>query len=142
MSAGERRATVGMAALVPLVSTSLWLFGFRRTTVWIERSARDPRDPSAPLPLVVKEGVAAIGRVRRHTPWSGRCLARALGLWWILRRRGVAASLHLGVRMAEGKLDAHAWITHDGRVLADSDSVWTEFPGTFASDSTLTFERK
>jgi len=44
--------------------------------------------------------------------------------------------------MTEGKLDAHAWVTHDGRVLSDSHSVSTEFPGTFASDGHLTFGRK
>jgi len=130
--------------LVPLVSTSLWLLGFRRTLSWVERTARANASGAAAHAAspVIKEGVAAIGRVRRHTPWSGRCLARALSLWWVLRRSGVIASLHLGVRMAGGKLDAHAWVTHNERVLADSDSVWTEFPGTFASDGHLTFGRK
>jgi len=58
------------------------------------------------------------------------------------RLRRMSASAHLSVRMTEGKLDAHAWVTHDGRVLSDSHSVSTEFPGTFASDGHLTFGRK
>lgn len=135
----ERRATLALAALVPVVSASLWVVGFKRTAGWVEWSARRGRGAVSPVPVVVGDGVAALSRVRRYTPWSGRCLARALGLWWLLRRGGVVAVLHLGVRMAAGELDAHAWVTHDGRVLADSESVWTDFPGSFASDGNLGF---
>lgn len=129
---------MAVTALVPIISVSLWTLGFRRTVDWIKVTARRKNDVSSDVD-VVKEGVAALSRVKRYTPWSGRCLARALGLWWILRRRGVAASLHLGVRITDGKLDAHAWVVHQERVLADSDSVWTEYPGRFASGEGLTF---
>lgn len=83
----------------------------------------------------------AMKRVRRYTPWTGRCLARSLALWWLLRRRGIVAYLQLGVRTRQGHLDAHAWVTHEGRVLADSESVWTEFPGQFPADADLAFRR-
>lgn len=139
MPVSERRATIAVAALVPLVSASLWLFGFRRTAQWVERSARKSPGTAAPVPVVVEEGVIALSRVRRYTPWTGRCLARSLSLWWILRRRSVAASLHLGVRVVDGKVDAHAWVVHEGRVLADSDAVWADFPAAFASTADLTF---
>ncbi len=66
-------------------------------------------------------------------PWAGRCLARALSLWWILRWRGLDASLNVGVRLVAGELDAHAWVMLDGRVLADSATVGEQFSGTFRS---------
>ena len=131
---------MAVTALVPIISASLWVMGFRKTVAWVKATApRDRRERSSETDAVVKEGSAAIARVRRYTPWSGRCLARALGLWWILRRRGVAASLHLGVRLKDRKLDAHAWVVHQGRVLADSDSVLTDFPASFSADADLTF---
>ena len=83
MPVSERRATIAVAALVPLVSASLWLFGFRRTAGWIKRSARDSSSAAAPMPVVLAEGVVALSRVRRYTPWTGRCLAQALSLWWL-----------------------------------------------------------
>lgn len=138
MPTAERRATLTAAAMVPVVSVSLWLLGFRRTAAWVERSARGAGQAAHP-DLVVREAAAALTRVRRYTPWTGRCLARALVLWWLLRRRGIVATLHLGTRMNDGQLDAHAWVMRDGRVLADSQSVLVDFPGAFASSGDLTF---
>jgi len=140
MPAGERAATLSVTLLIPVISTSLSILGFQRTVDWVKRSA-EPRQSDTPQrrETVIIEGVAALKRARFYTPWTGRCLAQALSLWWVLRRRGVVAELHLGVRMTDGALDAHAWVTHEGRVLADSDAVWTDFPGVFATDGVLSF---
>lgn len=116
---------------MPTVSVSLSVVGFRRTVSWLERTARHRTgDPSV---TVVCEGEAALIRVRRRTPWAGRCLSRALSLWWILRWQGVEASLNIGVRLVADKLEAHAWVVHAGRVLADSADVSEQFPGRFES---------
>lgn len=40
------------------------------------------------------------------------CLERALVLQRLLRRRGVAAALQIGVRKQDGVLEAHAWLEH------------------------------
>jgi hypothetical protein len=135
LPSSERNATLAVASLVPVISVSLFAIGFRRTVQWVQQTAaRGARAETNDNSVIVEEGIAALKRVKRYTPWSGRCLARSLGLWWLLRRRGVTASLHLGVRIKDKQLDAHAWVTHADRVLADSDSVWKEFPGRFASD--------
>ena len=51
---------------------------------------------------------------------QGRCLARSLLLYWLLRARGEAAVLHIGVARKAAGLDAHAWVEHAGRVICDS----------------------
>jgi hypothetical protein len=60
-------------------------------------------------------------------PWAGRCLARTLALWWQLRRQGVEAELHIGLRQSSGQLEAHAWLVNDGRVLNERPAVLRRF---------------
>jgi hypothetical protein len=140
LPAGERSVTLAVAGLVPLVSCSLWLIGFPRTVWWLERSARVAAGAGPGGALVIRQGTAAVARVRRYTPWTGRCLARALSLWWVLRRRGVPASVSLGVRYASDLLEAHAWVVHKGDVLADSRLIGEQYPGQFHSEpGTLCF---
>lgn len=141
MSGSERAATVQMALLIPIVSSSLAILGFRSTAAWIRRMAARSGPAIADDTTAISAGVAALRRATLYAPWTGRCLARALSLWLMLRRRGVNAELHLGVRRKGGALDAHAWLVHEGRVVADDDSVWTEYPGRFASTVDLDFRR-
>lgn len=140
ISSADRSATLTLTLLVPLVSLSLTVLGFRRTLGWLARTANLPSRIGGPE-HVVQLGVAAMGRVRRYTPWTGRCLARALSLWWVLRRRGIDAKLNLGARVRDGVLDAHAWVTHQGAILADSNSVGADFPATFQAGNDLVFTR-
>lgn len=46
-----------------------------------------------------------------------RCLTQSLILFRILRRRGLAAELRIGVRRVGDDLNAHAWVAYDGQVL-------------------------
>ena len=51
----------------------------------------------------------------RHVPGRSSCLRRALGLAWMLGRRGIRADVRIGVARAGGVLEAHAWLeTRDG----------------------------
>ena len=47
------------------------------------------------------------------------CLSRSVALARVLARRGVATSIRVGVRTIDGRLDAHAWVELDGRVIND-----------------------
>lgn len=57
----------------------------------------------------------------RHLILKTNCLDRALTLWWLLRRRGVAADLRIGARKEGGRFEAHAWV-EVGRVVLDEAS--------------------
>ena len=61
--------------------------------------------------------------VSRLYPFNPTCLKKSLVLFWMLRRRGLAAELRIGVRKVGGTLEAHAWIEHEGRVLFDEDTA-------------------
>jgi hypothetical protein len=58
---------------------------------------------------------------------SSNCLSRSLVLQAILRRRGAAATLRLGVRKDGPALDAHAWVELGGAPLNDTRDVATRF---------------
>ena len=47
-------------------------------------------------------------------PVAGRCLTRSLLLFWLLRVRGGAPTLVVGVRREAGRLQGHAWIAPAG----------------------------
>src|SRR5690242_11484210 len=53
----------------------------------------------------------AIARAARHVPFRAVCLEQAFAAALMLRRRGLAATVHLGVarEASEPELKAHAW---------------------------------
>jgi len=53
----------------------------------------------------------AIARAARHVPFRAVCLQQAFAALLMLRRRGLAASVHLGLAREDGSddLKAHAW---------------------------------
>jgi hypothetical protein len=62
-----------------------------------------------------------------HGPYRATCLPQSLTLWLLLRRRGIASSLRIGVRKEISRLDAHAWVEIDGIVVNDRMDVPDRF---------------
>ena len=54
------------------------------------------------------------------------CLPRSLTLYLLLRRRGVPATLHIGVKRYP--FGAHAWVECLGEVLDDATDDWRHEP--------------
>jgi len=88
----------------------------------------------------------AIQRSERVLAWAiqyglhpGNCLSRALTLWWLLRRQGVTSELRIGVRMVEGRFQAHAWLEYNGQPLHEAPNIRQHY-ATFAAElfTTLT----
>ena len=62
----------------------------------------------------------AVARGAARLPGESRCLAQAMALQWMLRRRGLGGVIHLGVLPGDkrgGLDDLHAWVTRSGEVL-------------------------
>lgn len=88
----------------------------------------DPAVASAPLPanLAARRLARAVGRGAARLPGESRCLARALALHAMLRRRQMAATLLIGVqpRSERGSLDdLHAWVLSRGETLIGMSDV-------------------
>lgn len=61
------------------------------------------------------------------THGHGRCLARSLALFWLLKARGEKPELLIGVRKEATALSSHAWIVSQGVVMSDSQELTTSF---------------
>jgi len=48
-------------------------------------------------------------------------------LWWLLRRRGIAAELRIGARKEFDRFEAHAWVEADSAVLNDATAEHRHF---------------
>jgi hypothetical protein len=73
----------------------------------------------------------AVARVARRLPWHPSCLRQALAVQRMLRRRGIAGLLHLGVT-GVGESAAHAWVTVDGHPVVGHHGLDRFVPlGTF-----------
>jgi hypothetical protein len=59
---------------------------------------------------------AVVERVARLLPWQPACLAQALAVRLMMRRRGLASQCHLGVSALE-RAEAHAWVTVNGIIV-------------------------
>ena len=104
------------------------LFGFARVyrfAQWLGRGATAAE--SAAGRHVVDRTLEAV-RVATRLYWRRRldCLPRALTTYLLLRRRGRAATLHIGVKRYP--FGAHAWVECSGVVLDDSSNAWRHEP--------------
>jgi hypothetical protein len=111
------------AALLPLVSLSLRLRGFRKTQAFLQKSLSLPSHPadisvSSSAHLTVRMVRAAVRTGIGHPT----CLDESLVLWWLLGRQGIRSELKVGVRKEGEKFEAHAWVECDGMALNEPEA--------------------
>jgi hypothetical protein len=126
----EKRVALEAAALLSLTWMGIRVAGYRRWKHWIESSR---------VGLLVR-GIAAewnckgslekavrLARLRdaaaRHLPVEINCLENSLALYWLLRRHEIPASLRMGARKIDSRLEAHAWLECEGAVVGDNDHL-------------------
>ena len=121
----ERRMLLAAMAWMPLFWLGLHGLGLRRFQAWLQR----PRLLSeSDLPLAEIRGMATtVNRAARLVRIPANCLTRSLLLGWLLRRRGVASQLRIGVKMNNGSLEAHAWVEYAGIPINDQPNVGEQF---------------
>lgn len=103
------------AVLLPFISVSLQLRGFRATQSSLQnRLPRAPTSISDQSSGTTAESIILTARMVRsaaHRTWGrAACLEQSLALWWLLGRQGIASSVRIGTRKSEEKFDAHAWV--------------------------------
>lgn len=108
--------------LLAVVRSSMWIAGFARTKRWVDR--RHARVERLVRSRQEPHRIARMVEIASHFFPGGRhCLSRAMVLEALLRRRGYDARLEIGVALADAsvqsgsRLSAHAWVTHDDRIL-------------------------
>ena len=111
------------AALLPLVSLSLRLRGFRKTQAFLRKFLSLP---SRPADISVSSSANLTVRMVRAAVRTGighpTCLDESLALWWLLGRQGIRSELKVGVRKEGEKFEAHAWVERDGLALNEPEA--------------------
>lgn len=123
----ERRAVITMLWLVPALHVAVRVFDYRRTRAWLDRRAEAQRAALVEPSNDLAAWRLAIARLTRYSWLPGNCLSRSLALLYVLRARGHNVQLHLGVSLAGGTFAAHAWVTHEGTVLNDTQDVASRY---------------
>ena len=104
--------------LLGLVRLGLWLLPFATLQKLLSHSDRiipllfRKRDRS------VNDLIWAVNVSSKYMPGGVKCLARALTTEVLMKFNGYVPELRIGVAQSEaGKLEAHAWIESQGKVL-------------------------
>jgi len=126
MDAEARGIFLRAAVLLPLISGSLKMRGFRRTQRLLLRSLPTARQTSEEYSIQIAGDFKRteltsrmVNAAVRHV-WPGStCLEKSLALWWLLKRQGIASELRIGALRLDGKFEAHAWVERDGAALSE-----------------------
>lgn len=123
-SGSQRRAFLVALVVNPVFALVARRRGFRTATRLSARLVGLPGRRHRPTdPRALAEAVRAAAR----RPVVGVvCLPESLTLLTLLRRRGVAADLRIGVATAGG-FSAHAWVEVDGQPVNDTADVAERF---------------
>lgn len=114
----EAFVSLGVARLLVLLLPFRWLAASLG-----ERMGESPPEATpADLRLALLIG-QAVRSAANYTPWQSVCLPQAVAGQWMLKRRGIAATLYLGVTKAENRpeqLAAHSWLRCGTIILTGS----------------------
>ena len=127
LTAAQQRTLLAAWLWLPLFWLGLRFMGLPRLQAWLQRRPLAV-DPARALTLPAIQALGdAVNIAARHTPFPATCLSRSLLLGWLLRRRGVASDLRIGVRLTNGVLDAHAWVECAGLPVNDRPDIAAQF---------------
>jgi hypothetical protein len=109
----------------------LRLAGFRRwknVLAWLAPSLNTTARQADALQRQSAEAIARMAAAAaRNFFFETNCLEQSLVLWWLLRRRGIAAELRIGARKEFERFEAHAWVEVDSAVLNDASAEHRHF---------------
>ena len=130
LPADERRLLLGLALLLPAIGCALRCLGVRRTYRLLGGPVASAAVAST-VPLAAQASAKRLAQLvdiaSRRGPYNATCLRQSLVLWWLLRRRGLAAELCIGVAKEGEQVRAHAWVELAGRVINDRATVADDY---------------
>jgi hypothetical protein len=115
-STRERALLLEAAVLLPVVHALQQRLPYRRWRSLLEGRSW-PRSRRARRPSI-DEISRAVEVARRYVPGEYKCLPAAYATHLLLQRYGHPSRVFYGVgRDSEGKVEAHAWVDSEGRIV-------------------------
>lgn len=121
----ERKVLFAATLLLPMFWIGLRVFGLPRFQARLKRSSAVTQTARSDEDLC-RIG-ALVNIAGNHVIFPSTCLTRSLLLDWLLYRRGVNSELRIGVRLVQGRLEAHAWVEFAGKPVNDTQDVAERF---------------
>jgi len=134
LSPRDRRLLAEAMATLALAALAVALLPLRTIGAFVGRPARRTASGTARASAVARVRWAVIACASR-APFRAKCFEQGLAAVWLLRRRGVSATLHFGAAREQEKLIAHVWVTVDGEDVIGGENKdrffeLARFPGT------------
>lgn len=132
----ERKLLLEAMLLLALARLVILIMPFRRLAPCLGvHMAATPELPVLRQAELVRRIGRAVENAARHAPpRQARCLPQALAAKFMLRRRGLASTLYLGISKKDNNLKAHAWLrVGDTIVTGRSEMRHYTIISTFAS---------
>jgi len=114
LSSADRLLTIEAVAVLMVAAACVALLPFRTLARFASRPPHELARPSAGAETVAMVRNAII-RSARRMPFRAKCFEQGLAAVWMLRRRGVATTLHYGMARRDAELVAHVWVTATDR---------------------------
>lgn len=131
LSSQQKRTLFFACLLIPVFRMRSSLRTYPASHVYGTAFERASKSPDALSPALTRVNVcelaAAVNIAAAHGPVRGNCVARSATLLWLLSRYGIAGTLRVGVRLADGNLAAHAWVECDGEPVNDRADIGLEY---------------
>jgi hypothetical protein len=128
LSGSDRAMVLKSAISLSATWAGLRIVGFRRWNNLLDRFVRAP--VAEPNPSRLQEAthiMRLLSSAARHLFLRTNCLEQAMTLYFLLRRRGLAAELHFGARKNSASLEAHAWVACSGVPLNEDHGEHRHF---------------
>lgn len=120
----NRRLLAEALATLALASLAIRLAPFRRVAELAASSPRPIGRKQSGNDRMLRQARWAVQACADRVPWRAVCFQRGLALHLMLRRRGIASTLHYGVAQDGAKgLRAHVWISSAGRSVLGVDEA-------------------
>jgi hypothetical protein len=131
LSGYERGIALEAAGGLLATWLGLRLAGFRRWKSVLAHLAPSANTNARQQNTSQRESAEVIARMAaaaaRNVFFDTNCLEQSLVLWWLLRRRGIAAELRIGARKEFERFEAHAWVEVESAALNNAGAKHLHF---------------
>lgn len=110
--------------VLAIAALSLKILHFRRVVTFTSRPLLRPEPGESERARVIAGVRWSVQACARRVHWRAKCFEQGIAAGWMLRRRGIAATLHYGVAKQAGRdMFAHVWVRAAGQDITGCETA-------------------